>query len=484
VGFQSAWAQTGKAISPEDFGAKGDGKSDDTDAFQQLGVAVTARGGGIIALRQGAIYRVGRQTAAPGSGRAFLEQPILRIARVRGLTILGNGATLKLNDALHYGAFDPITKQRFDPPAGPFQKLPYAAAVGKLVEIVDSDVIRISNLTLDGNQDGLVLGGRWGDVEIQLPATGLQMTRVSEVIVENVIARNNALDGVYLQGRNVALSGGLPDNVVLDSVRCERNGRQGMSVVGGRSLRFRRCVFASSGQGRIASRPKAGVDIEPNGKNWAVDSFFESCTFINNRQVGLLADAGNSQGLVVRDCIFWQGFAPRKGVTLGSGDAFWLRREGVLIENCQVHGNVTNLVTTARVLRSSFDDAVHKVYGRAAQTRRYLLVQAGGSFDACNFKVSGGGGLGLISAKAAIHLRNCRIIFAGQGMPSTRAVAFFSPTTILQDVTFDSGPQASRHYIYPGGAQLRGKVTVTGPSLRWGGLEGRVGNVAEPLGAR
>lgn len=471
------------AFGPEQFGAKGDGRTDDTQAFQLLSQAVSKAGGGTIVMRPRATYRVGRQVASQGKAQAFAAEPMLRIEGVTGLEIQGNGATLKLNDGLRYGSFDPASGQRFNPPSkGEFTNRSYAAVVGPMVEIAQSSDIHIADLILDGNMAALQVGGRWGDVEIQLEATGLQLTQVGRVLVEGVVSRNHGLDGVYIRGRNVSPDGGPADDIVLRGVRCDRNGRQGVSVVGGKGLRFERCTFSNTGQGPIASRPTAGVDLEPNGRNWTTDATFEDCEFVNNRGVGLLAESGNSRDLTVRRCTFWQGFAARPGVTVNSGDALWLGREGVRVEDCTVHGNITHMPASAQLLRTSFDNAVHPVFGRAAQTRPYLLAGAAGTYSDCTFSVDGGG-QGLIWANAPLTLQGCSLRYAGAGLPTSKAVAFFSPATTLQDVTFTEGSGlGARHYIADNGAKLVGKVVVTGPQLRWHNPGGPVGNIAAGRG--
>jgi len=471
-------AAAGTVLRPEDFGARGDGRTDDTAAFQALGRAVSEQRGGTISMQQGATYRVGRQIAALGAGAAaYHDQPMLLISGADGVIIQGNGATLKLNDGLYFGSFDPGTGHRFDPPGkARFTIRSYARVVGKLLEIVDSVNVRIVDLTLDGNMDRLVVGGRWGDVEIQLPATGLQLTRVSRVTVENVTCRNNGLDGIYVSGRNTGQAGGPSDDIVFRHVRSDCNGRQGMSVVGGKGLRFESCTFANTGQGKLSSRPNAGVDIEPNGRNWATDLAFVNCTFLNNRQVGLLADAGNSHTIRVTGCTFWQGFAAGRGTTIGSGDAFWITKDETVIERCQVHGNVTNLAPSVEVRSCSFDDDVHPLYGRSAQRRPYLMAQAAGQFTDCRFEVTGGGGRALIIAKAPLTLQHCRLVFGGTGLPARRAVAFFAPTTTLNDVTISLARSAARerHYVYGGGARLLGQVSL-GSGLHWNSTTGPVG---------
>lgn len=461
-------------LRPEDFGAKGNGAADDTLAFQALGKAVSDAGGGTIVLRRGATYRVGRQTRGAGEGPAFLQQPMLRITGADGVTILGQGATIKLNDGLRYGSFDPATGRRFDPPKGKFTDPRYAASVGALVELRACRRVRIEQLTLDGNVDRLVVGGRW-NVDIQLHADGLQLVDVSAVVVEGVVTRNNGLDGVYLRGNGRGSPDAASDAIRFSNVRCARNGRQGMSIVGGAGMRFEHCVFADTAQGPVASAPSAGVDIEPNGRDWASNIAFDACTFINNRGVGLLAAEGASRGVAARNCTFWQGFSGGRG----SGDAFWLTREKATIGGCRVHGNVTNLAADATVTGTSFDDATHPVYGRSAQRRRYLVADVRGTFSDCTFTLRGKGPQALVYATKPVTFRRCVMRYAGTGLSPNLAIAFLNAAVTLEDVTFsEAAGGGGPFFIHADRPMLKGRVVVTGPRIHWGGRTGPTGNIA------
>src|SRR5688572_32008340 len=66
-------AATG-ALTPEQFGAKGDGRTNDSAAFAALAAEVNRRGGGEIQLRR-AVYIVGRQTQAFRSRASYAFEP-------------------------------------------------------------------------------------------------------------------------------------------------------------------------------------------------------------------------------------------------------------------------------------------------------------------------------------------------------------------------------------------------------------------------
>ena len=241
-----------------------------------------------------------------------------------------------------------------------------------------------------------------------------------------------------------------------------------MSIVGGSGLTFQQCTFANTSQGPIGSRPHAGVDIEPNGKDWAADLLFDGCTFENNVGVGLVANAGASHAITARNCTFWQGFA-QGDRTRGSGDAFWLTKDGVVVQACQVHGPVSNLAENALVSGSAFDDAVSPTYGRSAQSRKYLIYGASGQFTDCTFSVRGNTGKGLITTTHNAYFKRCRMTYAGSGIGPNTPIAWLSGSVTLEDVTFSGGAGATKdagYFVY-GTPQLRGHVTLSG-AIHWG----------------
>lgn len=305
IGAAPALAQT--TLTPEMFGAKGDGRTNDTHAFRALSRAIADRGGGFIALRR-AVYLVGEQRAALGPNDAFgfVPSPILSFLDVAGsVTIQGNGATLRCAPGLRYGSFDPRTGQPHQH-AMPFsvagtKATPYAYMIQ--VERCAGDVL-IENLELDGNLRAMVIGSPYGDTGIQIEGSGifLRENRRSEVL-RNIHTHHHPQDGLMIDGMDgVALARRVTR--AAQNVRSEDNGRQGCSLIGGRGWRFSRCAFDRTGRAGLSSAPAAGFDIEAEGAKTNRDHVFEDCRFVDNAGCGLVADSGDSEGATFIRCRF------------------------------------------------------------------------------------------------------------------------------------------------------------------------------------
>src|SRR3954451_9534492 len=106
-------SQQNGVLRPEDFGARGDGVTTDTEAFAALSNHVNRQGGGTISLAKGRTYVVGKQARDPK--RYFLTgKPILRFERLnKPLHIFGNGARLVAERGLMFGVFDEETLAPF-----------------------------------------------------------------------------------------------------------------------------------------------------------------------------------------------------------------------------------------------------------------------------------------------------------------------------------------------------------------------------------
>ena len=292
-------------FTPEMFGAKGDGVTNDSKAMKALAAAVNAKGGGVIVFRP-RTYLVGEQSPAsdPDAFYSFDPVPLLEFKGCRApLVIRGNGARLKCADGLRFGVFtrDGQPLKHPMPYVGPGGATPYQRMVG--IENCTGPV-EVSDLELDGNVDRLVIGGQYGDTGWQISATGLVLRdNRGDEIVRNVHTHHHALDGLVVNGVNRA-PGERPVQRRIIGLRAEHNGRQGCSIVGGHGYSFERCRFNRTGRAQVMSNPGAGLDIEAEGEKKNRDLSFADCEFSDNAGCGMVADTGDSEGASFVRCTF------------------------------------------------------------------------------------------------------------------------------------------------------------------------------------
>lgn len=102
------------------------------------------------------------------------------------------------------------------------------------------------------------------------------------VTIEGLSLVESGGDGVYV---GVAgKKGGPCRDIVLRDLVCDRQYRQGISVISVRNLLIERCVLRNTG----GTPPAAGIDFEPNHPSEELDGIvMRDCTISNNRGTGL-----------------------------------------------------------------------------------------------------------------------------------------------------------------------------------------------------
>ena len=356
-------AQAAPSFTPENFGARGDGRTNDTAAFARMAEAVNRAGGGRIVLRR-TVYVVGEQRAGLRlDAFAFAPQPILQLSRLaRGVSIEGNGATLRCAPGLRYGTFDresgravelPMPNTRPDSLATPYYQM-------VLIEECRGPV-SVADLELDGGVGAHRIGGPWGDTGRQIPCDGLFLRgNTGDEVVRNLHTHHHARDGLMLAGPATLPTG---TRRLFTGVNSEWNGRQGCSLIGGHGYAFADSRFAHTGHGPVSTPPGAGFDIE--AESAPIRSLrFERCVFEDNSGCGLVADSGDSADVRFADCRF-------VGTTNWS---IWPNKPGFRFDRCEIVGACVRFFGSPEPIKATcfFNCTFTDAPARSANRKVYL----------------------------------------------------------------------------------------------------------------
>ena len=164
------------------------------------------------------------------------------------------------------------------------------------------------------------------------------------ITVEGLTLAESGGDGIYLG----AGPGGAPcKDVVIRDVICDRNYRQGISVISAENLLIERCLL----KGTAGTPPAAGIDFEPNAANERlVNCVMRDCTIEDNQGYALHVYAPNldrtSQPLSIRveNCLTRGTNARSASIVVSSGPKGPVRGLIELI-NCRFEDVGTTAIT-------------------------------------------------------------------------------------------------------------------------------------------
>ncbi len=355
----------------DDFGTHvGQGDvSNDMKAFARASQWLQINRGGTLNLTKDGIYHAGCQRLnGTATGKySWIPDPVIRCDNATSpIVINGNGATIRAVSGLRYGTFNPVTGDRLDTKAPYYgsyveRAVPYEG----MIELTNcTGGISISNIELDGSNAHVTLGGEFGDLDRQIPGSGLHLLDNSgSVRIENVYSHHHYWDGMlFRQLTNITPPIFSAETVTITNFRAAYNGRQGMSLTGGTNILLRRCHFSSSGRGSLKTAPAAGLDIEAEGGQIIRNVCCQDCIFADNMGVGLLADMGDAKDLLFDHCTFI-------GTTNYSA---WPNRPAMQFNDCTFVGGVNGIFTAdehgryaAMFVRCLFtDDRARSLNGR------------------------------------------------------------------------------------------------------------------------
>ncbi len=249
---RSASPPSGPALSPEQFGALGDGRSDDTAAIQAC--IDRAPAGGVVRLRRGAVYRI--DTNRNPSWNQF------------GGLRMRSRITLDLNGA-------------------ELRALPSEHTAGAVVQAPRVDGWRILG-------PGRIIGersvhrGRAGEWGMGIAAfAGRGWTIGPDIEVADCWG-----DGIYLGP--LETPGMFCEDFLISGVRVSRCRRNGISITGGRNGRLENLRIESIG----GTNPEGGIDLEPDHREHPNRNITISGGTIRDCGVGLYVAVAN-QGVRV-----------------------------------------------------------------------------------------------------------------------------------------------------------------------------------------
>jgi hypothetical protein len=454
-----------------DCGAKGDGKTNDTEAFQKAAKLIKEAKGGKLTIPQG-VYIVGGQIHKPGEYPYYQALPILEFKDLDGVEVVGDKAVLKLADGLHYGSFDKDTGEPYTPSTPIFTDGKYAAnAYWGMLSFRDCRNVVVRNLELDGNCSKLIIGGSYGDTGRQLGAHGISMHNNNNVRIENLYTHHHACDGIII-GWTGLKDGDQPTPHTLVNVNSEYNGRQALSWVGGRGITAINCKFNHTGRAGISSAPGAGLDIEAESAVCR-DGVFKDCEFINNVGCGVVADSGDGGYTTFENCVIW-------GTTSW---AMWNVKPGIKFNNCRFYGSIIynygsakepELATQYR--NCSFEDKEDPKFG---VYRGAALISNGGAnvlFENCDVVANKVNALSLTNG---VILRNCRITHKNADGKDGSAQSSFHKC-LLENVHFmEKFPEnfSKKHYIGLDRVKIGEGIIVDGPVVKWSNCDGLTGQI-------
>lgn len=408
-----------------DFGALGDGKHNDHEAFKEASKFFNERGGNGTLIIPAGTYLVGKQleygALVPIIYQPFAEGqatnpfyklgvPVMVISGCKYLTIEGQGSpVIKFADNMLFGGFyadgKPMPlKDRQGNTLVPSQNS--IALVGDGIYIENSRNITIRGIELDGNSPAHNIGGNISADGWQWGQSGIILEQVKKVTIGDVKVHHFAVDGLQLRNSTVASIDSIrSQDIILHYSSFDYNGRQGFSWTGGAGLEAINCSFSNTGmayngslKGRLSTSPGAGMDIEPESDphvgtyRLVKEGEFNQCKFENNTGVSMVADiydeqAGRvAQDIAFNDCTFWAG----------DSWSVWVSHPGFTFRNCRIYGSVVHSYSggkpnkETRFISCYFEDKAYpnKTGKMQALMGNYLVEIADGirtTFEKCTF---------------------------------------------------------------------------------------------------
>lgn len=319
-----------ETISILDFGARPNDGKDDHSAFEKLSKYINEKKRNIVVVIPEGVYQVGRQIRNSESNYYLIGQDVIRIENCNNIKILGQkGTKLLFNVGMRFGSFDPETGNSTDKTFECVPKNNVAkerAMLGKMINIVNSDNVTVSNLILDGNfysetlnnmnsfeirnlkknakfqQKSINIGGGYGNCGIQIEHYGIVVFHSNNVHISHVNSKRFGTDGLM-----IANVDNKHKNIIVSNSSFDYNSRTGIAIGGGKDIIIKRCDLKNTGRLLYISTA-TGIDIEPEADATVYEKtvsnlLIDECYFSGNSEGAILAKfGGRSNNIRVKNC--------------------------------------------------------------------------------------------------------------------------------------------------------------------------------------
>lgn len=234
------------AVNVKQFGAKGDGVTDDTLAIQ---------------------------AAANATNNVFIPDGTYMINAIPGI-ILNNNQNIELSKNAK------------------LKVITNAADNYTVFKIQNVSNISITGGTLEGERSTHTgTTGAFGH--------GITMDGATNITIDGVTCKNFWGDGIYIGGASAFAV--LNTDIMMDKVTCLNNRRQGVSITFAERVTIKDCLL----NGQNGMVPEAGIDIEPNPGQWTKDIHVINTVCNDNNGVGIniYSTNGTTKGTTISNCV-------------------------------------------------------------------------------------------------------------------------------------------------------------------------------------
>jgi hypothetical protein len=263
-------AKLAQTVSIKDFGAVGDGVTDDTAAIQAAIDAVALTGGTLIFPTATYVFSPASVQVGGSTGRSQFSHTAGIFDSLTGVAIDGQGSKIVYSGTFYYGYFSGSFVPTNESSGGvPFTPPGFA-------RFTNCENAEIRNLTIDGpltsSSATVVFGGTGTDVR-QIGGIGIYFANNDVASANNVSVSGMLFDGFYV---NQSAANSVTEMLNCKAYRCNR---QGLTIAGSQQFTAIDCAFEETGRGNYGaaavSPPSSCVDIESEGGE------IKNVTFIN-----------------------------------------------------------------------------------------------------------------------------------------------------------------------------------------------------------